>query len=82
MSADLLLNLLNELNKTYILRAFGEQYIVLFNEFNKFNTKTARIQYPIYNITHKIEYKRVMFAFCLYKDAILIVLKRRYLALF
>ena len=43
MGVGLLLNLLNELNKKYSMRAFGEHNVILFNEFNKFSNEPARI---------------------------------------
>ena len=41
MSVGLILNLLNESNKKYIMRASGEHYIILLNDFNKFSNEST-----------------------------------------
>ena len=42
MSVGLILNLLNKLNKKYIMRASGE-HIILWNQFNNFSNEPAQI---------------------------------------
>ena len=42
MSVGLILNLLNELNKTILCEPLGAEYYS-FNEFNKFSNEPARI---------------------------------------
>ena len=53
MSVGLILNLLNELKKKYIMRASGEHNINLFNEFNKLSNEPAQIFHSIYHISPK-----------------------------
>ena len=53
MSANVLLNLLNELGEKIRCEALPSILSVSPNEFNKFNNTGARMQYSIYHMTLK-----------------------------
>ena len=54
MSAPVLLNLLNELRKSDIMRGLPSILILFRNEFNKFNNTGARMLDSIYHVTVKL----------------------------
>ena len=56
MSAHVLLNLLNELDKTIRCEVLPSILSVFLNGFNKFNNTGARMQDSIYHITLKLHF--------------------------
>ena len=55
MSAHVLLNLLNELGKSYKMRGLPSILSLFRNEFNKFNNTRARMSDSIYLMTNTLK---------------------------
>ena len=55
MSANVLLNLLNELGKRDKMRGLSSILSLFLNEFNKFNNTRARMLYFIYHMTNTLK---------------------------
>ena len=56
MSANVLLNLLNELGKRDKMRGLASILSLFRNEFNKFNNTRARMLDSIYHMTNSLKY--------------------------
>ena len=55
MSANVLLNLLNELGKSDKMRGLPSILLLFRNEFNKFNNTRARMLDSIYHMTNSLK---------------------------
>ena len=55
MSAHVLLNLLNELGKSYKMRGLPSILLLFRNELNKFNNTRARMLDSIYHMTNTLK---------------------------
>ena len=55
MSAHVLLNLFNELEKSDKMRGLPSILSLFRNEFNKFNNTRARMLYTIYHMTNTLK---------------------------
>ena len=60
MSVHVLVNLLNELGKSYKMRGFPSILFLFRNEFNKFNNTGARMLDSIYHMILKLIRNRIL----------------------